>query len=211
MSSFPALRALPLLALAALGGCYSLSPVKVDSALEPQNDAQAGYLVGVLGKTPEGANGQALLIRKRGTDQVARVQVTDTWALKTRHDLDGRDWSSPFAIALQPGQYELYNVNFTHNGYQLWKKDDFSIPVTISAGKAAYIGNFRASCFQNLTSACYFLRRDQLAKDSAALKGAYPQLPAIEEAKLSRLDNAAPIIVDQGTNPKLFQVLQGGK
>lgn len=201
-------------------GCHSLPSVTVDSKIKGTGD-EVGYLVGSVGITAASKISpmeQSLLFRKRGTSQMASAKLLDNWMVKSKQLKDSTGKASLFAIPLKPGHYEMYNINFNVNGFLIWKKEDFSIPLKVEAGQAFYLGDFRSNCVyrpperrsQNGTQ-CYFIRTNQLERDKHLLAAEYPRLPEIQAVELKQIDTALPVIMDMERPLEFIKSLQGGK
>lgn len=114
-------------------------------------------------------------------------------------DYYGREAGRVFIQSLPPGRYEIYDFGFSGTlivaGVEWSSATPFSIPFTINAGEATYIGNFaRAPSLgtnlePQLGAVGYFVVSDQSERDLAIARARDPALPAVrvEVADVSAL------------------------
>lgn len=204
-----------------LSGCYSTS--QVPSPLRPaKNSDQVGYLVGSLGNSSNIGNTpseQQIMFRMRGGVHKAWVRMMDSFLLHTPAPITEPEGGKAgvFVMPLKPGEYELYNVQFSFGGSAtVWKKEDISIPLTVEAGKAYYLGDFRSVCFKRsslyrINQVCSLLRSNQLSRDRALINSTYPQLPELQWTELEQLHTAFPLILNGNDPEQALKSLMEGK
>lgn len=194
------IRAIPALLLIILAGCHSQPSFKSDKSLTPQPSGEVSYLVGVIGVLPEARyslHQENLLIRPLGGNGTAQAQLRNHLLVRTPRDIrDGRRGiGSLFVIPLKPGRYELYNVHFQVKNVTMWRRESFSIPFQLEAGKAHYIGDFRGAC-ADPKRACSFVHSYQLERDQALAARQHPTLPTLQPLALEQFDSAYPILLN---------------
>ena len=211
------IRPLVLLsALLALSGCYSLSPTKIADSMNPDPQSGVAYVVGVVGIWPQAlytANEQMLLIRPRGGDGFATARLYNQFYARTPRDVR-ETWhgiGSLFVMPLKPGRYEIYNLHFDRGNATSWSREDFSIPLELEAGKAYYVGDFRAGCLSAGGAKCIFLHSDHLERDAALVRAKYPQVPSLQRVDLEKMEEATPLIVkEQGPKASMLKAMLSG-
>lgn len=114
-------------------------------------------------------------------------------------DYYGREAGRVFIQSLPPGRYEIYDFGFSGTlivaGVEWSSATPFSIPFTINAGEATYIGNFArapslgTSLEPQLGAVGYFVVSDQSERDLAIARARDLALPAVrvEVADVSNL------------------------
>lgn len=203
--------------LLGLSGCYSLSPTQIDDELAPSADSGTAYLVGVVGIWPKAsyaAQEQMLLIRKRGSDEFASARLHNEFYARTARDVreTGHGIGTLFVMPLKPGRYEIYNVRFDRGRSVSWSREDFTIGMQLEAGKAYYIGDFRAGCVSPTDSTCLFLHCDHLERDAALVRARYPQVPGLQRLDMPNLYTATPFIREEnGTSASVYKAMLSGK
>ncbi|WP_258371044.1 hypothetical protein [Aquipseudomonas alcaligenes] len=194
-------RVVPLLFMLLLSGCYSLSETSIDPELQAGPGEPVSYLVGVVGVWPDAAysaHEQNIFIRRRGGDALASARLLNKVYARTKRDLreTNRGIGTLFVMPLKPGMYELHNVLFRWRSSSRWAKEDFSIPLPLEAGKAYYIGDFRAACMISRNS-CIFLHSSNLQRDQALLWTKHPELPELTPLALEHLESAYPLVIEE--------------
>ena len=103
-------------------------------------------------------------------------------------DYSGRESGFVVVKKLPPGQYEIYNYGIDGTNFVStihWQsRTNFSIPFTIEAGKATYIGNFARGCWCKRSTAVadflgYFTISDKSARDIPIARAKDPSLTDI--------------------------------
>jgi hypothetical protein len=114
-------------------------------------------------------------------------------------DYYGREAGRVVVQSLPPGRYEIHDFGFSGTlivaGVEWSSATPFSIPFTINAGEATYIGNFArapslgTSLEPQLGAVGYFVVSDQSDRDLAIARARDPALPAVrvEVADVSNL------------------------
>lgn len=204
------------LLLLCLNGCHTLSPADIPESLKPDKSSGVSYLVGVIGIWQNAvytAQEQKILIRRRGDDEFVSPRLLNLFYARTPRDVR-ETWhgiGTLFVLPLKPGRYEIYNVFFERGSVKTWKREDFSIPLDVEAGRAYYLGDFRAGCI-NSQGRCMFLHSDHLQRDTALVRAKYPEVPELEPVELKGLDGAYPFILEEkGTQASVFKSLVSGK
>lgn len=206
-----------LTALLCLSGCYSMSPTHIDDELSPTADSGVAYVVGVVGIWPEakyGAHEQMLMIRKRGSDDFATARLHNEFYARTARDVreSGHGIGTLFVMPLKPGRYEIYNVRFDQGQSVSWSREDFTVGLQLEAGKAYYIGDFRAGCLIGRSTSCLFLHSDHLERDAALVRAKYPQVPGLQRLDMPNLYTATPFIREEnGTSASVYKAMLSGK
>ena len=206
-----------LTVLLGLSGCYSLSPTQIDDELSPTADSGVAYLVGVVGIWPKakfGAHDQMLMIRKRGSDDFATARLHNEFYARTERDVreTGHGIGTLFVMPLKPGSYEIYNVRFDRGQSLSWSREDFTIGLQLDAGKAYYIGDFRAGCLLGRDMTCLFLHSDHLERDAALVRAKYPQVPGLQRLDMPNLYTATPFIREEnGPSASVYKAMLSGK
>ncbi|MCQ9471640.1 hypothetical protein NRB15_14965 [Pseudomonas alliivorans] len=203
------------LVLGIAAGCTQTASV-VSEPLQPAPNAPVAYLVGSLG--PKFVNlfpaqRQALLFRKRGSQNGAMGLWTSDFKQKTSDDIQDADGvASVFVLPLTPGDYEFYDfdlytlVTSGQIAYStsLSAKEKFTRSMHLEPGKAYYIGEFRSTCI--LQAGCAFLWRNEMARDGVIAKRQHPQMPALQFLPLD-LTGTGPFFIDdtpgKGLAPKV--------
>lgn len=206
-----------LAVLLALSGCYSLSPTKIAKNMNPDPQSGVAYVVGVVGIWPKAvhtANEQMLLIRPRGGDGFASARLYNEIYGRTPRDVR-ESWhgiGSLFVMPLKPGRYEIYNLHFDRGNAKSWSREDFSIPLELEAGKAYYVGDFRAACLSALGAKCVFLHSDHMERDAALVRAKYPHVPSLQRVDLEKMEQATPLIVnEQGPKASMLKAMLSGE
>jgi len=203
--------------LLALSGCYSMSPTHIDDELQPTADTGVAWLVGVVGIWPKAefaAQEQMLMIRKRGSDEFATARLHNEFYARTARDVreTGHGIGTLFVMPLKPGRYEIYNVRFDQGRSVSWSREDFTVGLQLEAGKAYYIGDFRAGCLIGRNSNCMFLHSDHLERDAALVRAKYPQVPGLQRLDMPNLYTATPFIREEnGTSASIYKAMLSGK
>nr|WP_298165780.1 hypothetical protein [uncultured Pseudomonas sp.] len=190
----------------AMSGCYNLATSKATPGLRPSGGADTSYVVGVIGVSQESQfrpNEQRLHLRMKGAKDWALIRMKQEPTGSTPFDIEegGRGVGSLFALALKPGDYEIYYMRLQSGGSQMWSKREFSVPFSIEAGKAFYIGDFRSSCLSRSLARgqCHFLYDSRIERDKPLLMKKFPYLPAIQQLQLQDFSDAFPFIVESNT------------
>lgn len=203
--------------LLGLAGCHSMSPIHIDEELTPNAGSGVAYVVGVVGIWPKAVNTaqeQMLMIRQRGSDNFATARLHNEFYARTPRDVreTGHGIGTLFVMPLKPGRYELYNLRFDRGSSVSWSREDFTIPFQLEAGKAYYIGDFRAGCVTPGQSTCLFLHSDHLERDSALVRAKYPQVPGLQRLDLPNLYSATPFIREEdGASSSVYKSMLSGK
>lgn len=206
-----------LTVLLGLSGCYSMSATYIDDELSPTADSGVAYVVGVVGIWPKakfGAQEQMLLIRKRGSDDFATARLHNEFYARTERDLreTGHGIGTLFVMPLKPGRYEIYNVRFDQGQSVSWSREDFTIGLELEAGKAYYLGDFRAGCLIGRGTSCLFLHSDHLERDAALVRAKYPQVPGLQRLDMPNLYTATPFIREEnGPSASVYKAMLSGK
>lgn len=206
-----------LTVLLSLSGCYSMSPTHIDDALNPSAGSGVAYVVGVVGIWPQaryGAQEQMIMIRKRGSDDFATARLHNEFYARTARDLreTGRGIGTLFVMPLKPGRYEIYNVRFDQGRSLSWSREDFTIGMELEAGKAYYLGDFRAGCLIGRSMPCLFLHSDHLERDAALVRARYPQVPGLQRLDMPNLYTATPFIREEnGASASIYKAMLSGK
>lgn len=189
-----------------MSGCYNLATSKATPGLRPTGTADASYVVGVIGVSQESQfrpNEQRLHLRMKGAKDWALIRMKQEPTGRTPFDIEegGRGVGSLFALALKPGDYEIYYMRLQSGGSQIWSKREFSVPFSIEAGKAFYIGDFRSSCISRSLAKgqCHFLYESRFERDEPLLRKQFPHLPSIQLLKLKDFVGAFPFIIESST------------
>ncbi|MGC5702807.1 hypothetical protein J4P02_21620 [Pseudomonas sp. NFXW11] len=206
-----------LAALLALSGCYSLSSTKIAESMSPDPQSGVAYVVGVVGIWPKAvhtAKEQMLMIRPRGGDGFASARLYNEIYGRTPRDVR-ETWhgiGSLFVMPLKPGRYEIYNLHFDRGNATSWSREDFSIPLELEAGKAYYLGDFRAGCLSASGAKCVFLHSDHLERDAALVRAKYPQVPSLQRVDLEKMEELTPLIVkEQGPKASMLKAMLSGE
>lgn len=206
-----------LTALLGLSGCYSMSPTHIDDELKPTADSGVAYVVGVVGiwpKTRFSAKEQMLMIRKRGSDDFATARLYNEFYARTERDVRETDHGigTLFVMPLKPGRYEIYNVRFDRGQSVTWSREDFTIGMQLEAGKAYYLGDFRAGCLIGVQPSCLFLHSDHLERDAALVRAKYPHVPGLQRLDMPNLDSITPFIREEnGPSASFYKAMLSGK
>lgn len=185
-----------------VSGCYNLATSKATPGLRPIGAADTSYVVGVIGVSQESQfrpNEQRLHLRLKGAKDWALLRMKQEPTGSTPFDIEegGRGVGSLFALALKPGDYEIFYMRLQSGGSQIWSKREFSVPFSIEAGKAFYIGDFRSSCLSRSLERgqCHFLYDNRFERDEPLLRKKFPHLPDIKELRIEDFSDAYPFIV----------------
>jgi hypothetical protein len=144
------------------------------------------FLFGTWGAGP--AVGFALFYRKIGEFTGTRTFLEPHISyspieIGNAPDFEGHVTGGVTVKHLEPGAYEIYAFNVTAGSLDWWPKEAFSIPFTITAGRATYIGEF--ACIPQTRKALfglaapeigYFVVSDQHERDIAIAQKADQQL-----------------------------------
>jgi hypothetical protein len=122
-------------------------------------------------------------------------------------DYYGREAGRVFILSLPPGRYEIYDFGFSGTlivaGVEWSSATPFSIPFTINAGEATYIGNFaRAPSLgtrlePQLGAVGYFVVSDQSERDLAIARARDPALPAVRVEVVDVSNLGHPMLYSQ--------------
>lgn len=166
---------------------------------------EAAYLVGSIGVQLSGENRSpnsfsTLFFRQVGDEEKAVLMVSQTPLVRDEVDYKNAEKrGSVFSLPLKPGRYEIVNVSFFYNSGQVEKtytaEEDFSIPFTIEAGKAYYMGEFLAygSYGKNIfgitiPAGGFFVINRNTERDLDLLRGKYPELEDIDIVELDLIE-----------------------
>lgn len=195
----------------ALAAC-SVEPAKVkDERLVVQAGADAGFLVGSIGRTAKGKTRSYASkneLRIRNLDTGANLELTHSGDMMFMSPTDieeGTIKASLFRIPLPPGQYEIYKAYFFFNNGVLVESyensENFSFLFKIEAGKEVYIGEAIASAIIGksmlglpLTVGYRFDISDRQDRDFGLLKARFPDF---SPANTSVYIPARSIIIDR--------------
>lgn len=178
--------------LVLLGAC---SGMPVENHLVPEDaiakPEDAGYLVGSIGyytgsRNSAGPTSSNVYFRRVGSENWGDIAAERGLIESGDYELDDRT-GNVFALPLQPGDYEFYNVRFYFYRYTgsitITAKEDFAVPFTIEKGKAHYIGEFVAYGLYGrnifglpVPAGGYFVHRDNFERDGPMLRAKYPAL-----------------------------------
>lgn len=199
-----------------LAGCHSLPSADVPVSMRPSTGSDVSYLVGVVGIWPDAvytAQEQKLLIRQRGGNDVVSPRLLNTFYARTPRDVR-EHWhgiGTLFVLPLKAGRYEIFNVLFERGSVRTWKREDFSIPLELEAGKAYYVGDFRAGCIDSQGS-CAFFHSNHLQRDAALVRAQHPEVPELQQVELKGLEGAYPSVMEEdGPKASVFKSMISGR
>jgi hypothetical protein len=188
-----------------ISGCYNLATSKATPQLRAADGSDVSYIVGVIGVSPESPlrpTEQLLRLRMKGTQHWAVIRMKQEATGRTPFDIeDGAlGVGSLFALAVKPGDYEIYYMRMQNGGSQIWSKKEFSVTFSLKPHKAFYIGDFRSNCLgRGFGKGCHFLYEQQFERDEPLLRNKFPHLPDIQPLPLKDVSNAYPFIIESNT------------
>jgi len=177
------MRKLAILVCLCLGGWVT------DPAHADYRGKDAGTLVVALGSI-----GQPLNLYQWHYRKLGRASGDATFAYQPHNflssrqpDFNGHETGIVQVLHLPPGDYEVYTFNAAGAGYAhsetLRPRKEFSLPFTIKAGEASYIGDFAAVSVAasgpfgvSYTRDIYVVISDQHVRDAEAARKAEPGL-----------------------------------
>lgn len=185
----PIWKVLAAVALLALSGCALNGYVPRD-----YTGKDAGHLIFGFGAGPGTSySSYTLYFRNKATGAVGtQMYLQQTLFTAPSRDFDDSGENGLVAIQRIPaGEYEIYNFNAYLNGGLMQSnfksREDFSIPFTISPGKATYIGDFTANKItgknlfgMTVSGGVYFVLSDKQSRDIPIAKRKVPDLGTIE-------------------------------
>ncbi len=204
-----------LIVTLALGACAHPGEHRVPEsyAAAPED---AAYLIGSIGFRSSGEhksvnNFSRLIYRRKGVEHRGDIVMSQSWMfpVEIHYEEPGRK-GRMFALPLQPGEYELVNVHFYYNNGQVEKsweaKEDFSVPFSMEAGKAYYIGDFLARGYWGknifgitIPAGGHFVHRYNLGRDLPLLKAKFPELAEKDVVTLDLDAEVPPFIYSSET------------
>lgn len=154
----------------------------------------AGHLVVALGASAETKySSYTLMYRKKGDKAEGMIRyLQENMFSPTKRDFDGESGNGFVAVhSLPAGEYEIYNFDVFFNGGMIQtnfgSRQDFSIPFTITPGKAVYLGDFTAvgmtgnNIFgMSVRNGAYFIVSDKQERDLPVARAKMPALGSVE-------------------------------
>lgn len=191
-------------ATAALAGCVTSPPARIDKELQGVPIEEAGFLSGSVSQQLSGEslapfNDQTLYLTVRGAKPGARLSFS-TGLFETPVDFsDEEARGAVFRIPLPPGDYDIVGVSFYWNNGTVerrWSNSQpFALPVRVRKGRTTYIGEYRAMGIWSrslvglkLPAGGYFVVSDGSERDLAILEAREPGFDA------GQVDLAVPMI-----------------
>lgn len=202
------LRLIPLIAAVLfLNACGTVSHIPEEYRAAPE---EAAFLVGSIAVQTSGEEEQygdsSLEIRQVGSDASAHISFYQSGGFPSAADYQTADKEGgPFALALEPGNYEFVNVSFFYN-YAYYTRtytaeEDFSVPFTLEAGKVYYVGEFlsfgrygRNLLGLSIPTGGYFVNTNNFEHDWPLLLAKHPEIANREIVQLDLNFNVHPFV-----------------
>jgi hypothetical protein len=189
------LAAAAVMSVAAAGASWS-------KELKDYPGEDAGFMVIAMGSgtsIESRAISYTLNFRRKETSEVGTISFTPHRPalpfLGTKRDFDEPNETGFVDVRkLAPGEYEIYGISAAMYGTLQWRwqpKDEFSIPFTISAGVATYLGDFRGvgtsersawSLGAPLPTGAYFVVSNRADRDLPIARRKAPKLDQVNPA-----------------------------
>lgn len=201
-----------LMAVALLLSACTLQPAAVkDDRLKVAPGDAAGFVVGSVGVVSKGrgrsgASRNALGVRSiaTGADLELAYTINNLYEYSPKDIKDETKKLAVFRVALPPGEYEIFRVNFfENNGYTTatyQNEKNFSLPFTIEAGREVYLGEALAASIpgKNLLGMTMavgyrFDFTDQRERDFPVIQARFPEF---DSGKTRTYIPARAIILD---------------
>lgn len=204
-----------LMALAGAAVLWSCAPTPPASIFtSPEAYAgPTGQIVGTVGIIHDGDdenfnNINQLLFRAidGSTTGAIRIDWTDFYEEEELHYSNEVEKGSVFILDLPAGQYEFYDVQFYYNNgtysNSYSAREEFSIPFSVEANRAAYLGSFVAHgvwgkniFFISIPAGGYFKISDQFERDKGLVAALRPEIPANSIQPRLLVVDAPPFVV----------------
>lgn len=175
-----------------LVGCAG-APATIPKSLQGDATGKKGIVFGSIGSGGDGRYSvYGLRYRAIGSKDMGEFQYRNNWmhiANTTTDFSHGNAEGSVFVAHLPPGNYELFNVHFFENrGSQgtttFTSKVDFSVPFSVSEGKATYLGEYIGQRVEGknifhlpVSAGGYYVVTDQLDRDIGILEKRGESIP----------------------------------
>lgn len=195
-----------------LASCGATKTAARSEALAPPSSTESAYLIATIGVKTSGENSSVFSVtrlryRQIGTPAGGTISFANNmWFPSPTAFTTSTSKGGTAILALKPGNYEIFNVEFYYNRGQFETtfrvERDFSLPFTLKAGEALYLGEFIAETMWGrnifgipIPAGGYFRRDDKRERDLPLLKSVDAAVSKYQITFDDLRSGAAPFIV----------------
>jgi hypothetical protein len=215
---------LTTLVLFLITGCTPFKTFSIAEQLSPNTKEQPAYLIGSFGVNTEGDDNApygvfGLIFSPKGGNENGYLRYLSSNKIQYLSPIEyetSQNQGRTFVVALRPGEYELHSaiVNQIDSiiKHSFSAKRSYSLPFTLKAGRALYIGEFiaygkwsRNKILDNPIG-IYFVRSDNIERDKSIILATHPELKELPIDFLPITKDAPPLVFIRDTSVDPFSI-----